>query len=301
VRDSMKRPGRGPIKPKYAAEFALCESGLQLDSDLGTIGYHFEDLLATTTGQSFSQAQRDFLTGSDALAVIDRGDMVRRHYMVRLYAAGEDDARKMTEALIEALINRTNERMRERENTVRELEEKVAETKKKIAEAEEELKDAQPDFDSFRKNVHYRDHLEAEEALSGFNKMLNTLNVELSGIRARLETIRIFQDKGKAEGFATTETIGKLEQMYIEQTIELKAAEAKMHTITPLRNAAKTFVELSLRLQAAESTKYNLSNDLKRYKEPLSALEGELAHRTAGMPPKVFQNKATIYRVRAGD
>lgn len=296
IQDSSYRPGVGPIKPTHAAEFHLRDPGPHTQLDLH---FSFKSVPKTKAGESLSQAQRDFLIGSDAWAITGQGNVVRHCLTVCLYAVSEDDAKRMAEALIEGLTDRTNTRMQGLKNRLGELEGKIAEAKRRIAEAEAEHKNTQPELERVGKNVHYRDHLEAEEEVVGFNKMLNTLNIELSGIRARLATIEFFQAKGKVEGHAASETVDKLEQMYVEQTIELKAAEAKVNTTTALRRGAETFVNLSRRLQAAESNKHNLSNDLKRYEADMRSVEGELADLTPKMPPKVFQNKVTIYPVRA--
>jgi len=299
--------GQGPINPTHLAHFYINER--QKCPTLPGSRW-IKSILESSAGQSMSRKQKSFVkTGREdflRLGIFNElGPMKKGFYYFRLFAVSEDDAKKMTQATIEVLTNKANAKLQKLQTERQELQEKIAEIKKQISKMEAEIKNAQPNLDRLKKEIQYLHSGKAEEAISEFNKMLNTLKIELSGIRSRLQTIEIYKAKLGKE--ISGEHRFKLEQMFIEQMIELKAGEARKNTVIDLRNEARSFYNLDRKLDKLKSTKYNLGNDLTRLEPVLGQIEERLANPTPDMlPPKVYQNKVTIYPVtiypvRAGE
>ena len=78
----------------------------------------------------------------------------------------------------------------------------------------------------------------ARDDILEFQKMLDTLNIELAGIRVRLETIEKYKSASTSDSYRQ-----KLQEMAIEQTIELSGAEAKKKEVLSLLSAAKDYYD----------------------------------------------------------
>ena len=185
-----------------------------------------------------SSEQRVFLSAStvkDAIAIIDRGDTVRRHYHIRLYAMSELDARKIAEAFIEAMTDKAEKIGRYKEH-IRMMQEEIFRTKRKILEKEAETEVALANLRENIKNVHYLSTDEAKQAILELNTMLNNLDIELAGMEAKLQAIQEHQLRQKAirskiplkertERINREGILLKLEDMLIDLLIELKVAD----------------------------------------------------------------------------
>ncbi|MHC4154335.1 MAG: hypothetical protein ACYST6_05370, partial [Planctomycetota bacterium] len=292
--------GISSFKPTHAARlFVNFTASLPLGSRPDEIKRIFE----TSAGQALSPKQREFLLSSE-YAVCGSTDEHPLGIAVfyRLYAVSEADAKKMAEVVVELLTNRANQRVQSYKNQAEELRGNIAEAKKKIPEKEAEAEAAQAKLDELRKTVPYRWPREAEDAISEFNRMLSTSEVEIAGIRASLEAIEKFQAAGRAEGFATNETSDKLEQMAIEETIKLRAAEARRQTATRLRKRAESLVGLYAKRDNALGEQETLTRRVREWEDMLAGVQKRLANPTPDMlPPKVYENKVTIYPMRVAE
>jgi len=306
---------KGPIKPTHVAELFLpfpYSDEYMPNSNPQRI----MRMLKTFPGQSISSEQRVFLSASkiqDAISIIDRGDTVRRHYHIRLYAMSELDARKIAEAFIEAMTDKA-EKIGSYKEHIRMLQETIFRTNKKIlaqeAEAEVELANLRESI----KNVHYLSTDEAKQAISELNTMLNNLDIELAGMKAKLRAIQEQQLRQKAirnkipvqertERINRDGILLKLEDMWIDLLIELKVAEARKETAIQLRMQAEDFCKQMNAKKAEfqkEMNKFKMDiafyeREIHQFKEKLADPDMEI------LPPKVYQNKVTIYPVRAED
>jgi hypothetical protein len=299
--------GKGPIKPTHVAELFLPYSEeYSPDSNPQRI----MRMLKTAPGRSMSSEQRVFLSAStiqDAISIIDRYDTVPRHYHIRLYAMSEKDARKTAEAFIEALADKA-EKIRSYKNRIRSLQGEIFRTKQKILEKESETEVALANLRESIKNVHYLSTDEAKHAISELNTMLNNLDIDLAGMRAKLQAIREHQERQKAikekkleEGINREGILLKLEDMLIDLLIELQVGKARKETATELRRQAEDFCK------KMDAKKAEFQKDVNEYKKHVAMFEQEI-HRfkekladpdMETLPLKVYQNKVTIYPVRA--
>jgi len=301
--------GKGPIKPTHVAELFLPYSDEYISK---SNSQRIMRMLKTAPGQSMSAEQRGFLStaqAQDAVSIIDRYDTVRRHYKIHLYAMSEKDARKTAEAFIEALGDKA-EKIRSYKDHISSLQREIFQTKEwifnKEAEAEVELAKLRESI----KNVHYLSTDEAKQAISELNTMLNNLDIELAGMKAKLQAIQEHQERQKAikdkkleEGINREGILLKLEDMLIDLLIELKVAEARKKTAIQLRMQAEDFCK------QMNTKKAEFQKDVNKYKmhvtmyeQEIHQFEEKLADPDMEMlPPKVYQNKVTIYPVRVED
>jgi hypothetical protein len=260
-------------------------------------------MLKTTPGRSMSTEQRSFLSAStitDAITVIDRGKIVRRHYQICLYAMSELDARKMAVAFIEAIADKAD-KIENYKNRIRSLQEEILRTKRNILDKEDETEVALANLRESIKNVHYLSTDEAKQAISELNTMLNNLDIELAGMEAKLEAIQ--EQRQKLIRDKKFKLEDKLEDMLIDLLIELKVAEARKETAIELRMQAEGFCK------QMDAKKAEFQEDVNRYKMRVTMFEQEthqFKEKLADpdmetLPPKVYQNKVTIYPVRAED
>ena len=304
--------GKGPIKPTHVAELFLPYSDeYSPNSNLQRI----MRMLKTFPGRSISSEQRVFLsalTVKDAISIIDRGDTVRRHYHIRLYAMSEKDARKIAEAFIEAMADKA-EKIGIYKERIRMLQEEIFRTNKKILDKEAETEVALANFRENITNVHYLSTDEAKQAISELNTMLNNLDIELAGMKAKLQAIQEHQFRQKAirnknleertERINRDGILLKLEDMLIDLLIELKVADARKETATEIRMRAEDFCK------QMDAKKAEFQKDVNEYKMRVTMFEQEIHQFNEKLadpdmetlPPKVFQNKVTIYPVRAED
>jgi len=248
------------------------------------------------------------LTASDAVVWWGIED-VQNHDMVLLYAVSEEDAKKTVRAYLEVAINKAKAKMQDVETHFHELDEKIAKAKKELPEKQEQAKAAESKYKEV-KNAQYHSSLgeadafeKAKETMLQMGRMLDVLEIELAGIREKLGAIEEYRkSKRLRDNPLSDETVDKLEQMFVEQMIELRSAEARKQAALRIRAREKAFLDFSDRWINLEVEVDGLRRSLSDSESGLRKLEGMLANPTPDMlPPKVYQNKVTIYPVRVED
>jgi chromosome segregation ATPase len=142
--------------------------------------------------------------------------------------------------------------------------------------------------------VHYLSVDEAKAIVLELNKTLNTLDVEIAGLQAKISTIEEY----KSDKTVSLDIVEKLEEMLREQTIELAGALARKDMATEIRYQAEGYFSLTSMKDSLQKQLDTLKSDLSDHKAELRRNEHQLAHPTTDMlPPQVFQNKVTIYPV----
>ncbi|MHC4642511.1 MAG: hypothetical protein ACYS32_12775 [Planctomycetota bacterium] len=302
----------GPVKPKYVARFSMSD----LSRILRELDVHRDYpalrkmILATSAGQSMSEIQKELLKAD---RVISTSTSIVKVQMYRaketefgLYAFTIDDAKNMTRALIEIMTKIAREKqptMLEKfinglKQKLQEWQERIADTKKKLSEKEPELKPVETAYKTLRNTDHYKTladteaYEKAKETIAQMNKMLSILEIELSGIQ---EKLRIIEQYRKSDKFSNA-TLEKLEQMFVEQMVELRGAMGRKDAAINLRDQDKKFCDLYNQWTGLESEVKSLRNSLRNSEKRVRSYEEEIANPPPELlPPKVLQNKATIY------
>jgi hypothetical protein len=302
----------GPVKPKYVSIFSM--------SDLSRISRELDVhrdypaltkmILATSAGKSMSEIQKELLKAKRVIST-STGFVKDQMYNVEetefgLYAFTIDDAKNMTRALIEILTKIAREKlpplleefMNERKPILQNYRRKIPDLKNKLADKEPELKSAESAYKTLKDADRYKiladseAYEKAKATIAQMNEMLSILEIELSGIQ---EKLRIIEQYRKSDKFSNA-TLEKLEQMFVEQMVELRGAMGRKDAAINLRDRDKQFCDFFDNWTGLESEVKSLRNSLRKSEERVRLYEKEMTNpHPRLLPPKVLQNKATIY------
>ena len=308
----------GSIKPKYVAIFSMSDlsrfyPGVWTNNYTGLA----KMILATSAGQSMSELQKELLKADKVIFAISNKDVRKKYTMIShtvresefgLYAFTAEDAKLVTKAFVETMINKAREKlppllekfMNERKQELRKNRERIADIKNKLTEKGPELKSAESAYKTIKNGDRYKILADTEafekarETIAQMNKMLSILDIELSGIRGKLGIIEKYRESGKF----SKATLEKLEQMFVEQMIELRGAEARKGAAIKLRDQDKQFCDFFDAWTGLDNEVKHLRDNLNSYENRVRYLEESIANPHPHLlPPKVLQNKVTIYPV----
>jgi hypothetical protein len=261
-------------------------------------------ILSTNAARTMSPTQRE-LVSTLPFKHIDLGKTIGNHTYFRVYGVGEYDTQKMVKAFIEALENKANKEVQYYLNKIKESKEKIAEVKKELPEKQKQLKTAESKYKEI-KNARYfsltdsQIYTKAKELMFEMDKMLDTLEIELAGIREKLKEIERYRRSKSLSGKdLSDETVDKLDQMFVEQLVELRGVEARKKAALKIRNREKEFLNLFSQWNNLNVEVKRLNQDLEKSEKSILLAKKNLTNPTPEMrPPKVYQNKVTIYPVK---
>jgi len=262
-------------------------------------------LLATSASRTMSPTQREHVS-TLPFKFSDFGMTIGNHSYFRLYGVGEEDLKKMVKAFIEVLANKANKEMQNYLSQQQKFQKEISEIKKKLPEKQKQLEAAELKYKEIKdarysslteENAYYK----PKETMLEMDKMLDTLEIELAGIEEKLKSIekyrqRKYADDGKS---FSRETLDKLDQMFVEQIIELTSAKARQQAALKIRNREKKFLDLFNNMGSLNVEVDQLKNTLRNSERSLHNVEKILVDPAPEMlPPKVYQNKVSIYPVK---
>ncbi|MHC4070245.1 MAG: hypothetical protein ACYSR8_11860, partial [Planctomycetota bacterium] len=269
-------------------------------------------ILATSAGKSMSEIQKELLKADRVISTatfLVKGRMYNvEETKFSLYAFTVDDAKNMTKAFIEILTKIAHEKqppvlekfINERKQRLQVYRERIADTKKKLSEKEPELKPTESAYKTLKNTDYYRTLADTEalekarETIAQMNKMLSILEIELSGIQEKLGIIEKYRESYKSK--FSNATMEKLEQMFVEQMVELRGAMGRKEAAINLRNRDKQFCDFFNAWTGLDSEVKSLRNSLRKSEERVRSYEEEMANpHPQLLPPKVLQNKVSIY------
>jgi len=301
-----RKPGRGPIKPTHVAILHIRRPHKDMpSSDRGIL-----EILKTSAGQTLSQQQQNFLSASDAITwwgIVD----IKNHDTVLLYAVSEEDAKKTVQAYLEVPTNKVNERVQEYKKYIKEKKQEIIEIKKVLPEKQKQADQMKPKYMEIKNNRYFslsddEAYDKGKETMLEMDKMLDVLAIELAGIREKMSVINEYRKTPQnAQDWAQRKRlpdgmIAKLDQMFVEQTIELKSTEAREQAATKIRGRDKAFVDLFIQWKNVSGEVNNLKSNLEGSEKRVQEIEERLTNPTWDLlPPEVYQNKVTIYPVLA--
>ena len=186
----------------------------------------------------------------------------------------------------------------ERKQKLQEYQERIAGIKKKLTAKEPELKPAESAYKTLKDTDRYKiladseAYEKAKATIAQMNEMLSILEIELSGIQEKLQIIGQYRESDKF----SNATLEKLEQMFVEQMVELRGAMGRKGAAIKFRDRDKQFCDFFDNWTGLESEVKSLRNSLRTYENRVSFYEEQIANpHPQLLPPKVLQNKATIY------
>jgi hypothetical protein len=309
---SASRPAYGDIymwrqfaapKPAYAAAVTVADPTYYFPY-VGSRGPTYSFLQFAGQQAGLSDQQKKFLATLTKLfertnhpLLQDRPDPngPRR---VLLYAVTQEDAQKMAQAYLQHAADAFRAEVRGFGGNVQHGSEWIESTKKKMAEAEELIATTQKSFDEFQKTVPYRTEGEAHQAIGELDRMLNAAQVEIAGIKAKMQAIVKNQHESVSQ-HRSQDVIERLDMMYIEESIVLQGTEARKQMATRLREQANRYVDLRSTLANAPEGRKELERDLAAAQAYLSSYQAnlELARQKE---PKI-PARVTIHPVKWAD
>lgn len=296
--------GKGPVKPTHVAVLHIRRPHKDMPSGHDGI----LQMLKTSAGQSLSQQQQKFLTASDAITWWGIEE-IKNHDTVFLYAVSEEDAKKMVQAYFEIQANVTNARIQEYEQYIKDRKQEIIEIKKVLPEKQKQADEMEPKYMEIKKSRYFsladtEAYEKAKETMLEMDKMLDIISIELAGIREKMSVINEYrktpQDTQAIERRRKLPEgmLVRLEQMFVEQTIELKSAEAREQAAIKILNRDKTFVDLFIQWANLSGEVQNLKSNLENAEKQATDMEERLTNPKPYMlPPEIYQNKVTIYPV----
>ena len=263
-------------------------------------------VLETTSGRAMSQKQRD-ITSNQSINMRDYNRTISNYTLFQLYGISEDDTKKLAEAVIDTLTSEADKKKQSVLKVLKEHKEKTSEIKKKLPEKQKIYDEAKSKYEQI-KNARYFSQINdgevytrAKDTMFQMDKTLDTLEIELAGIHEKLSSIEKYRRIKHAEDNKrfSTETLDKLDQMYIEQMIELKSVRVRQKAALGIRKREKKFLDLFSQCMELENEVISLNDQLGNHERNLRQAETRLATPTPEMQPlKIYQNKVIIYPVK---
>jgi len=264
-----------------------------------------EAILETSLGRAMSQQQRDVIS-NQLINFRDYNTTISNYTYFQLFAVSEEDVKKMVNAFIEVLVNKTNKEMQHFLSQQQKYQKEIDEIKKKLPEKQKQYDEAKSKYNEIKDARYFslgglEVYIKAKDTMLQMVKTLDTLEIELAGIQEKLNSIEKYRRRKYAEDAKnfSPETLDKIDQMFIEQMIELSGVKARQHAALKIREREKEFLVLFNQQSNLEDEVNNLKNSLKISENNLRSAEKILDNPVPEMlPPKVFQNKVTIYPVK---
>ena len=303
------RPVRGPRRPRAKIRRSWDDPKPYIDfSSRETI----RAILDTPSGKSVSEQQRKFFTAGWGLLFRTRefGEELPNYTSVLLYAVSEEDAKKISLAFIEFLRNEADKEVEFWKNEKQRLLEEIPKRTKSLSKSEEQLAAARKKLEDLTGIFHYLSTDEAKQTIVDLNKTLNiTVRIELRTREARIQAIQAaIRDNREKQRLRPTKSINRtdilqnLEQMQVNEIIELTTARAKKNIVERMISQSQEFVELHGQVDRLPNRNDRLKQRLSIAERGLQMVEDRLANPTPDMlPPKVFQDKVTIYPVHVDE
>jgi len=245
--------------------------------------------------QKLSQAQKDLLAESGSVSVWTHPNISR----ITLYAVCEEDAKTMGRALLDGLTTRAREARTEHKRRLEELEQQRERKQVELAEKQERLRGIKAQYDQDKKHVY--PHLGDDEAaqlakerIIQMGKEADTLDIELAGIRAKLEVI----DEYLSWSDLDNHVIERLETMRIDQMIELSGLDARRKAVERIRTTQQQFRSLYDERVTLHSAIGNLRDALAKRRQTIETMAAELERTSSPLvPPEESENKVMIYPI----
>jgi vacuolar-type H+-ATPase subunit I/STV1 len=208
-----------------------------------------------------------------------------------VYAKSEEEARENAKTVIDLIGKLAYAGMEELKGDLRLNRERIEKFESEIPELEKKYKEIEKEIEEHKKTVHYRYKEDAERSILHWMDLLNAIEVDLVGIKARLSKIKELKENGYGSS---------LRLMQASAEVDLAGALAR-------KKAAQTFRQKAVDFVALSREQYILSKDipakqgeLKQIKNKVLFIEKKLSNLVAAniQPVEVVGNEVTIHPVK---
>ncbi len=284
------------IKPTWAASLAQ-RSPVYTHINGRAIPEAFSNYARGRRKASFSMKQLAFLMrhqGNTLAGFGPRGQAEQHpedpnYVLVTLYAMSREDAENMSKAYVQFVVEHSNWKVQSYEESVRKMSERIALAEKRMPELEETLAANEQSLEDLKNLVPYRTTDEAMQATGELNRMLNAIQIESAGIRARIEAIQKYQGDQDAP-LAVRKNCPVL---FIEESIALQGAEARRRAAGTLRQQANAFIDLNETALKMAAERSGLTVSLPEFRGQLQKAQDSLSL-AQEREPKILDNKVVI-------
>ncbi len=267
----------GGMRPQYAASMTIRSTPPQPPPDVAIV----QDALTrmAPSGQvAFSPAQQAFWrTVVPALSVrisrIAPASSDANDYTVVLYAMTPEDAGAAAQAYVHFIDDQYHRKVADLEQKLRDASGQATVDRKKLTELGQPPAAARPTQEAAEPNVPYQGVDEAFASVVELNNIFDATQVEIAGIRAKIDAIRNYRNDPQ-----THESVNaRLEVMLAEESIELRAAEARRDAAAEMRAKAREYIRAQQKLQSDTSQMDSFSRNLFDRNAQLQDLRRRLA------------------------
>ncbi len=251
-----------------------------------------------------SERQRAFLEvldeamgggGWQSSLVRDRSDP-NGSTRVWLYAVTLEDAQKMAQAYFQYAVSNFHSQIDGLEKLTHKTEGQIAEAEKRLSELGTLAEATGKSLDELRKSIPYRMLEEAQAAIGELDRMRNAAQVEIAGIRVRIDAIQEYQQQQRG---GVPAVISKLGIMFIEESVALQGAAAREKMATHLREQANRFVDIEFTLANVGGERTALTDNLRGYRNNLEVIAGQMKSVHESRPQ--IPDRVVIYPVAWAD
>ena len=287
----------GPVKPPYAAQLILHRD----HPNQTTASEALKRIQASPLASNLSKEQREFLKTGFAIWVCDGSEDILKHFPTWLYAMTEEDARIMTEAYLDGLRRDVDRKIAEFRNELAMHKEELQKAENVLPAKAKELEGAKREYEKAKNTVHEFDDDPAEGARETIREMKNVLDklqIELRGIREKLATIEKFRE-GEDKKSLPHQLQLKLDEMFVEQMIELSSLEARQDMAEVIVGRERRFLETYSKWETLMNEVRILRGEIGAHLKSIQRLSEILEDSPPSLqPPKVYQNKVLIHRIK---
>ncbi len=216
-----------------------------------------------------------------------------------LYAASEQEARKMAELFIRYAKSLADVRVRRAEAKLEYYRKKITDIENEIPKLEEKKKPVEAELAKIKEKTYYLNKDDAQRSILEWNNLLNMVEVDIIGIQAKIDMINKLEKKYHTEERPFGGLIESLRKMRMAEEIELAGASARKNAAQWYRNKALKFLDLAEKLDSFLAQLSVKQDNLSDYQKSIANLEGRLPQERANVRPvEVVGNEVKIHPLK---
>jgi len=259
--------------------------------------------VATVRGESRKTLERVAFTGEGSLTqpyefLLSMDEMPSKRMQFSLYAASEQEARKMAEVLIDGAKSLAYAFVRRDEARLEDYRKKMTDIENQIPKLEEKKQAAEAQFAEYKKTTYYRNKDDAQRSILEWNNLLSAAEVDIIGIQAKLDMVKRLSKK-EQKNVEADELFWFLFRMRMAEEIELAGTLARKNAALAYRDKALKFIDLAEKLESVSEQLEHKRIVLSDPQEEVARLESKLPQRRADVRlVEVVNNEVKIHPVK---
>lgn len=282
-----RRPGKGGGLPsQYLAHVFLRKpnslvSEVMVGSKLARV---FRRSLSLAFEGSISQEQQHF-NNLHRFVTVQSGHIAnqpRDTYWLKVHGVTLEDTKAMVKAMIKLGDDKACADLESTKNVLKELRKKKPLLDAEVAKLQQARQDAEKQFEQLKQSSFYKTEDQAQAALQEFNKTCQLLEIEITGIKAKLKVLK--EHDGRF-----------VDDMRLTEEVALAGALARLQATNRFRNAASAYVvtvEEQGRTTEAWEQKLRVQYNIEKR---IEIEESTLVNPPADMKPVEIVGKVVIY------